>query len=136
MEIDITALAEEGDLFEFSASAAERGQNAGPETWANAKEEAKSSPLLTSEDQLNAWRDYTRGFGAWEDSEIDAWTPIECNALFIQFVSGDLRTAQELCPGDGPGDIDWEAYQKLSEDGTCSGNIYASDDQVFAHVGY
>lgn len=135
MEIDITTLATENDMFEFSASVAERGQNAGPETWANAKDEAASSPIL-SEDQLPEFRDYMRGFGAWESEEIDAWDATECNALFIQFVAGDLREAQDLCPGDGPGDVDWDAYALLAEAGTCSGRIYPGDDgKIYYYVG-
>ena len=41
MEIDITAFFENADPFEFSHSRAEGGANAGPQTWANAKEEAQ-----------------------------------------------------------------------------------------------
>ncbi len=135
MEIDITTLATENDMFEFSASVAERGQNAGPETWANAKDEAASRPILT-EDQLPEFRDYMRGFGGWEDEEIDAWDATECNALFIQFVAGDLREAQALCPGDGPGDVDWDTYALLAEAGTCSGRIYPGDDgKIYTYVG-
>lgn len=135
MEIDITKLATEGEMFEFSASVAERGWNAGPETWANATAEAESSPILT-EDQLDEFRDYIRGFGAWEDEEIDGWDITHCNALFIQFAAGDLREAESLCPGDGPGGIDWEAYSVLADAGTCSGRIYPGDDgQIYFYVG-
>ena len=135
MEIDITALITEGDMFEFSASQAERGMNAGPETWQNAKDEASERPILTA-DQLDEFRDYMRGFGAWEDEEIDAWDITECNALFIQSVAGDIREAESLCPGEGVGSIDWEAYRELAEAGTCSGRIYPGDDgKVYAYIG-
>jgi hypothetical protein len=136
MEIDITTLATESDPFEFSASIAERGQNAGPETWANAKDEAAERPIL-SDDQLPDFRDYMRGFGAWEDEEINAWDATECNALFIQMVAGDLREAESLCPGDGPGGIHWSKYEALAEAGTCSGRIFLSDDRtrVYAYIG-
>ena len=79
MEIDVTAFFENADPFEFSHSRAEGGANAGPQTWANAKEEAQRSPLLTTPEQLDALRSYV----------IAAWSPIECNALFIQLISGD-----------------------------------------------
>lgn len=135
MEIDVTTLATEGEMIDFSASIAERGQNAGPETWANAMAEAGERPILT-EDQLPDFRDYMRGFGGWEDEEIDAWNITECNALFTQLVAGDLREAQELCHGDGPGGVDWDAYRKLAEAGTCSGRIYPGDDgKIYAYVG-
>lgn len=61
MEIDITDFAITGDMFEFSASQAERGMNAGPETWANAKQEAHTTQLLTD---LDGFRDYVADFGA------------------------------------------------------------------------
>lgn len=134
MEIDITRLVTEEDMFEFSASRAERGQNAGPETWANAKDEAAARPLLADE-QLPAFRDYVRDFGAWEDEEIDGWSPVECNALFVQMVAGDMREAESLCPGDGPGGVDWSEYEALAEAGTCSGCIFASGESVFYYVG-
>lgn len=135
MEIDVTALATEAEMFDFSASQAERGINAGPETWANAKAEAAARPIL-SDDQLPEFRDYMRGFGAWEDAEIDAWDSTECNALFVQLVAGDIREAESLCPGDGPAGIDWDAYQALAEAGTCSGRVYPGDDgKLYAYVG-
>jgi hypothetical protein len=135
MEIDITALVAEEDMSEFSASQAERGPNAGPETWNNAMDEARDRPMLLP-DQLDEFRDYFRGFGAWEDEEINSWDIITCNALFIQFVAGDIREAESLCPGDGTGGIDWEAYHALAEAGTCSGRIYPGDDgKVYAYIG-
>ena len=51
------------DPFEFSASRAEMGDNAGPITWANAKGEAARAPLLTTEEQLDAAREWAGGFG-------------------------------------------------------------------------
>jgi hypothetical protein len=134
-EIDVTRLVEETEAFEFSASIAERGQNAGRETWNNAKAEAKDNPILTTEEDLQALRDHVRGFGAWEEEEIAAWSADECNALLIQMVAGDFRTAESLCPGDGPGGVDWQAYEKLAEQGTCSGSIFASGDKVFYYLG-
>jgi hypothetical protein len=92
MEINITSLLET-DLLQFSHSAHEGGENAGRNTWANAKEEAATAPLLQTPEQLQALRDYVRGFGAWDKEEIDGWDEVECNALFLQFVSGDVRTA-------------------------------------------
>lgn len=105
MEIDITDFVVNESAYEFSASRAERGQNAGPETWANSMTQAKRKPLLQSKRTLAALRHYVRDFGAWENSEIKAWSTTECNALFIQLVSGDLREAEALCSTDD-GEID------------------------------
>jgi hypothetical protein len=131
-EIDVTRLVEECEPFEFSASRAERGQNAGRETWNNAKAEAKDNPILTTEKDLQALRDHVRGFGAWEEEEIAAWSADECNALLIQMVAGDLREAESLYPGDGPGGVDWPAFEA---DDNVSGRIYASGDKVFYYLG-
>lgn len=125
MEIDITSFFETADPFEYSASRAERGQNAGPETWANAKQHGADAPLLTTEKQLNALRSYVKDFGAWGAEEIAAWGATECNALFIQLVSGDMRDGNL---DNEPDDADWRKYEKRAEDGNCSGNIYRSED--------
>lgn len=108
MEIDITRFFESADPFEFSASRAERGQNAGPETWANAKQEGADAPLLTTPEQMQALRDHVKEFGAWDAEEIAAWDDIECNALFIQMVSSAMREADL-----DSGEPDWEAYEAM-----------------------
>ncbi len=115
MEIDITRFFNEADPSEFSASRAERGQNAGPKTWANAKTEAAKSPLLTTPEQLEALRRYVQDFGAWSEEEIAAWDDVECNATFIQLVSGDMREAG--AEGDGGNSYrgdDGRVYYSLS----------------------
>ena len=124
MEIDITRFFNEADPFEFSASRAERGQNAGPETWANAKAEGAASPLLTTPTQLDALRSYVKEFGAGSEEEIAAWTAEECNALFIQLVSGDMREAG--AEGVTVEEFDWAAYEKMCE--SHGGNFYRGDD--------
>ena len=106
MEIDITSFFENAEPFEFSASRAERGENAGPETWANAVREGTDSPLLTTPEQIAALRRYVEDFGAWDAEEIVGWSDAECNALFIQLVSGDIRKA-----GLDNGEPNWEAYE-------------------------
>ena len=133
-EVNVTRLVTEAELSDLSASRAERGDNAGPETWANAKQEAGARPLMT-DDERNEFRDYTRGFGAWEDDEIDAWSGVECDALLAQMVAGDMRELESLCPGDGVAGIDWDEARRLVEAGTVSGRIYASGDEVFFCVG-
>ena len=127
MEIDISSFFAEAEPFEFSASAAERGQNAGPETWANAMREAAASPLLTTEDQLDALRDHVRGFGAWSAEEIAAWSADECNALFVQLISGDMREAGfDEC--EAP---DWAQYEADASEGRISGNMFPHEGRIF-----
>jgi len=104
---------------------AERGKNAGAETWRNAKDEGASSPLLTTPEQIEALRAYVKDFGAWSDEEIAAWSDVECNALFIQLIAGDMR---EAGLDNDPDESDWQEYQARAETGNCSGNIFRAND--------
>jgi hypothetical protein len=124
MEIDITDFFKNAEPAEFSASRAELGDNVGRITWDNAKAEAASAPLLTSDDELQALRDHAQsmGFGA----DVQAYGAEECNALFIQLVSGDMRELESLCMGDD-GEINWTEARALSEQGTIGGSIYPCD---------
>ena len=113
MEINVTAFVKNEDPFEYSASRAERGENAGRETWGNAK---RAPMLLTEPEHFDALRVYVKGFGSWGEAEIAAWTEQECNAIFVQLISGDMREAEagqiggHLFRGD-----DGEVYYSLSE---------------------
>ena len=135
MEIDITRFFTEAEPYEFSGSMAERGDNAARETWNNAKREATESPLLTTEEELSALRSYVKEFGAWDDVEIAAWDSVECNALFVQLISGDMREIESLCMGDD-GEVDWNEHERLANRGTISGNLYRGDDgRVYYYLG-
>lgn len=129
MEIDITDFFNNADAFQFSHSKAEGGQTAGPDTWNAAKREGSESPLLKTEDQIAALRLYVRNFGAWSAEEIAAWDAAECNALFVQFVSGDMR---EAGLDNEPDDEAWANYTERAQEGQCSGNIWqGSDGRVY-----
>ena len=135
MEIEITSFLASEDAFEFSASVAERGENAGRETWHNAMVAGAAQPLLTTADQLDALRDHVKGFGAWDDAEIEGWSADECNALFIQMISGDIRELEACCSEDGC-TIDWKKAEKLSQQGTISGSLYRGDNgKVYFYLG-
>lgn len=128
-EIKITEFFK-GETWDFTGSIATHGPNAGPMTWANSKKEAASTPLLTTEEQLDAMRSWAKETGAWDKDEIAAWDATEINALFIQLVAGDMREA-------GLDDIDfddakaWRKYEKGAEAGRYSGNIYKSGVDVY-----
>lgn len=119
---DVTRLVYDVDPFDLSASVAERGKNAGPETWANALACAGDAPL-TVEDREGAKR-FFRGFGAWDREEIEAWSDAELDALILQMAAGDLRELQSLCPGDGLGDVDWKEAETLMQEGTVSARLF------------
>lgn len=124
--IDVTRLIDDCDPFDFSASKAERGQNAGPETWNNAVTEATERPLeIDDPDGIRAW---LKAFGAWEKEEIAKWSDAELGALVLQYAAGDLRELQSLHPGDGIGGIDWEAAEDDIQEGLVGGSIYPGDD--------
>ncbi len=131
MEIDITEFFNSAEPYEFSASRAERGPNAGPETWRNALEEGERAPLLTTPDQLDALRDHMRGYGAWDREEIDAWSPAKCNAMFIQLISGDMREAG--IDGLRVEDVDLAEYEKFCENQ--GGSLTISSDRAYYYLG-
>lgn len=135
MEIDITDFVMNEAPMDYSASIAEIGRGAGKITWSAALERASEAPRLIADnpDALDAWRDDVREFGAWDDEEIDAWSAEECEALFIQFIAGDMR---EMDFDPDWSDDDWSAYQKEAEAGQLSGRIYRGDDgRVYFYIG-
>lgn len=135
MEIDITSFFENADPFEFSHSRAEGGPDAGPNTWNAAKREGAESPLLTTPEQIEALRDHVRGFGAWSDEEIAAWDDAECNALFIQMVSGDIREGGLDQPGTDTDSPEWDEYEKGAEEGLFAGRISRSAGRIYYYLG-
>lgn len=134
MDLNITAFVRDVDAFEFSASVAERGQNAGPETWSNAKQQATESPLVTTKEQFATVRKWLQDFGAWSRKEIAAMDATALNALLIQFISGDLREAGlDSCDLE---DFDWEDHYRRASEGQISGNIFRGDDgQIYFNIG-
>jgi hypothetical protein len=134
MEINITRFVENCDAYDYSGSVAERGDNAGPDTWNNALTEAKASPLLVTDEQLDALREHVEGFGAWSREEIDTWSPDECNAMFIQLIGGDIREAG--LDADFLDEFDWDQYEERQAAGTVSINLYrGSDNQIYYYLG-
>jgi hypothetical protein len=133
-QIDVTSLVLEDDAYAYSASAAEMGQDAGRITWRNALQRANDA-LLATEEELDALRDWARGSGGWTCDEIEAWSDAECNALFIQIVSGDWRELEDLASDDN-GEIDWEEVERLANEGTIGGSLYRGDDgRIWYYLG-
>jgi hypothetical protein len=131
MEIDITEFFQTAAPRDYSASAAELGQNAGAITWGHAVEDSEDYMLLQTEDQRQAFRDHVSGCGAWDDDEINAWSDIELNALLIQFIAGDIREAD--LDTENP---NWDEYQKGAEAGQYSGNLFLGiDGRIYYYVG-
>lgn len=135
MEIDITAFVATAEPYEFSASRAELGSNAGKITWDNARREASSTAFITA-DSREEFERWVKGFGSWDREEIATWSIEECNALLIQFISGDLRELENTCPSQDDAPFDWSLARRLSERGVISGSIYPGDDgRVYFYMG-
>lgn len=123
MEIDITEFFMNAAPMDYSASVAEIGQDAGPCTWNAAKEDSAEYMILNTEEKRQAFREYVKGFGAWSEDEIAAWSEIELNALCMQLLAGDMREADI----GGP-DTDWDEYERLSSEGVYRGSVFCGSD--------
>ena len=133
MELDITRFFQEACPMDYSASRAELGQNAGKITWNQAIEDAPEYNILPDDAAREAFRDHVKGFGAWGDDEIAAWSDTELSALCMQMVAGDIR---EMLGVSSNGEWDWTEYEQEAEKGRISGNIYRGDDgRVYYYLG-
>lgn len=134
MEIDITDFFNDCAPMDYSASCAEIGQDAGNITWRAALDDAPDHRLLDTDEKREAFRDHARGFGAWDDEEIAAWSDDELTALFIQLIAGDIREAD--LDTTAP---DWARYQEWIDDGAASGNLYggpmSTDGRIYYYLG-
>lgn len=131
MELNITRFFQDAAPMDYSASQAEIGEDAARSTWQAACDDSEDYMMLDSEEKREEFRRYVKGFGAWSDDEIRAWSDSELNALLIQMISGDIREGS--LDTDDP---DWDQYQKDSEEGRVSGRIFKGDDsQVYYYVG-
>lgn len=130
MEINITRFFNEATHSDYSASRAEKGEDAGSTTWRAAKDAVSTYLLLDTQAKVDALRDHARGFGAWDDEDIDKWTAQECNALLLQFISGDIRAVPDMETGSW----DWDQYQESER----AGNLYRSDTdgEIYYYLGH
>ena len=131
MEIDITSLLDL-DAWELSHSAAEGGWTSGRDCWKASQLAAEEHCLLDNEEKLQAMRDFARSSGGWTKTEIERWTPTEVNALFLQWVSGDIRQLGD----DSLEEIDWDKAEELQREGQSPSNLYKGDDgRVYYYLG-
>ncbi len=135
MEINVNRLVTELEPSELSGSIAERGSNAGPETWRNSVNAAKAKRVLKP-NQRQAARDYFAEFGAWLAEEIAAWSIAELDALVLQYAAGELREAQGVAPGDGLGEIDWPEAEALANAGTLAGNLFVHNGELWISLSH
>ena len=125
MELNITRVFNETAPMDYYASRAEIGDNAGADTWRAACDDSADYMMLDDDNKRQAFRDYVRTFGAWNDAEIAAWSDIELNALLLQMIAGDIR--DDGLDTDEP---DWES------EGLKESRIFRGDDnQVYYYLG-
>ena len=136
MEINITEFFNSIEPHYYSASRAELGDNAGAITWNNALDRAEDADLLDNEEKVDAFKQFVSESGGWTWDEINALSHTELNALFIQWISGDMR---EGGLHSGMTEDEWREYESLTKEGQCSGNIYGGplsvDGQIYFCLG-
>ena len=100
MEINITSLLDQ-DMFPFSHSRAEGGENAGRNTWNASKEHASTirPPLLSTPEQFQEARDHFKEYGAWSEEEIATWSDNEIQALLLQDIAANVRESPAIIDG-------------------------------------
>ncbi len=134
VEIDITRFFNEAAPMDYSASVAEIGTDAGPSTWRAACDDSPDYPeLLATEDQREAFRGFVRSSGGWTDKEIRQWSDDELRALFIQWISGDMRECGML---PGLTEDEWREIESRQSEGRTPSNIYRGDDgRIYFYCG-
>jgi len=135
MQIDITALITSPgfDPWDLSNSRANLGQDAGAITWDNCL--ALNSTTLDTEEKCDAFRDFVRDSGGWTQDEILIWPDAHLNALFAQWVAGDIREGLGDDLPDDPAEWPWEEYEEKAERGSVSSNLSHDGGNVHFYLG-
>ena len=130
-EIDCTALfASTGfDPWDCCNSVANLGQDAGELTWRASRRLAPA--LVLSEGQKEAFRDFVRSSGGWDEEETAAFSDTELTALCVQWIAGDIREGFGDGVSNDPAEWDWEDYNERAERGSVSSTLYLHDGKLF-----
>lgn len=132
MELNITKVFNAIAPRDYSASVAEIGDNAGPDTWRAAVDDSPDYMLLDDDDKRAAFKAHIAGFGAWSPEEVAVWSDVELNALLLQMIAGDMREGDLTAGMTAEG---WARYQDASEAGKVSGAIFDTDGEVYYYLG-
>ena len=90
MELLITEFVKHGDKNKYYGSVATHGENAGPNTFNAAKDDAPKWDILNTSEKIAAAKKYFKSFGAWDEEEIASWSIDELNALMIQCICAEM----------------------------------------------
>ena len=105
MEINITSLLTR-NMFPLAHSQFEGGGDA----WNASIAAAREIALLDTPEKLQAMREFALDSGGWTSGERAKWSDEEINALFLQWIAGDVRQM----PG--------KSVEKLASAGGAAGN--------------
>lgn len=125
MELNISSFFATVTPCELSGSVAEMGAHAGALTWSASCKASTHHPLLTTDEQRDAFRAWVESSGGWTTEEIAAWSDLELNALLLQWIAGDLR---EMGIDESTDAIDWADVERGQNDGQYPSNIFRGDD--------
>ena len=129
-QIDITVLLSPKNdnfvPFDLSNNRATLGQDAGKLTWEASKEAAQEICLLDTEEKREEFRSFVKNSGGWTMDEIEKWDSLKLNAMFLQWVAGDIREAF----GDEEFENwDWKQYEKDCHLGICHSSLFKTEDE-------
>jgi hypothetical protein len=134
MEINITRFFRECDPRDYSTSIAEIVDDGIVNTWHHAVEDSPDYMLLDSDDKREAFRAFVRSSGGWSEEEIAAWSNVELNALFLQWIAGDMRECD--LTGSETTKEDWRECYAAQEAGRAPSNLFLGvDGEVYFYVG-
>ncbi len=130
MEINITKFFNEAAPMDYSASIAEIGREAAKDTWQAANDDSEDYMMLDTEEKREAFRRFAQSAGFSEADEFSTWSDVQLNALFLQWISGDMREADLTADMS---DEDWQAYERNEN---TAGRIFRGDNgQIYFYVG-
>lgn len=125
MELDITEFFNTAAPMDYSASVAEIGRDAGPDTWRAANDDALDySALLDTPEKRAAFIAHLRDMGFSDGEEMAEWPTLKLVALFMQLIAGDMREAG--LDADSTLD-DWAHYEADASEGVVAGRIFKGD---------
>lgn len=134
MEIKITKFLSQCCMRDYSASAAELGDDAGKITWQAAQDDAPDWHFLQENDAFDTFRVFVRASGGWSADEVAEMSDATLEALCLQWIAGDVREAG-LDDGRHDDDSAWEQYEEDAEAGRVSGRIFRADGEVYWYCG-
>ena len=131
MEINITRFFKAAAPMDYSASRAEIGDNAGPDTWRAAQDDAEdNADLLDTEDKRDAFKEHMQAMGFSEAEDFATWSHDDLTALFMQLIAGDMR--ETGLDADSTVE-DWAAYE--ANDSVSHAIFKGDDGEVYYYLG-